>query len=150
RQVILTPKKVEKIILEKHILDRTPDNLVGVLQHIVSGAVNDHQGQPLPGASIVEKGTTNGAQTDFDGNFSLVVGSENAVLVVSYLGFATKEIPVNRQTIISISLVEDAAGLNEVVVIGYGKQTKATLTGAIATADLKSLEKAPSVNLSNT
>src|SRR5690606_25975207 len=83
RQVILTPKKAQKVILEKNIQKKELDDLAGVLQHIVSGTVHDELGQPLPGASIVEKGTTNGAQTDFDGNFSLAVADENAVLVVS-------------------------------------------------------------------
>ncbi|WP_181422952.1 TonB-dependent receptor [Arenibacter sp. ARW7G5Y1] len=102
-----------------------------VVQVIVSGTVTDGDGTPLPGANIVEKGTTNGIQVDFDGNFSISVEDENAILVVSYIGFATKEVPINGQPNINIVLEESAAGLEEVVVIGYGTSTKRDLTGSI-------------------
>src|SRR5690554_6337284 len=74
------------------------------IQFQVSGTVTDDQGEPLPGASIVEKGTTNGTQTDFDGNFSIAVANENAVFMVSYVGFTAKEIAVNGQTNFFITL----------------------------------------------
>src|SRR5680860_433758 len=73
-------------------------------QQTVSGTVVDVEGVPLPGASIVEKGTSNGAQSDFDGNFTLEVADQNAVLVVSYVGYATKEVSVANQTQVSITL----------------------------------------------
>lgn len=120
------------------------------IQFQVSGTVVDGQGGPLPGASIVEKGTTNGTQTDFDGNFSLAVANESAVLVVSYIGFGTKEISVNGQTDISISLAEDAAGLDEVVVVGYGTQRKGNLTGAIASIKSDKMTVAPMTSAANT
>ena len=102
------------------------------VQSEVNGTVTDDQGAPLPGASIVEKGTTNGTQTDFDGNFAITVTGADAILVVSYLGYATQEVTVADQTQISISLQPDAAALAEVVVVGYGTQRKTDLTGAIA------------------
>ncbi|WP_299555304.1 TonB-dependent receptor [Seonamhaeicola sp.] len=113
-------KKKERILVDK------PQ------QFQVSGVVTDQNNQPLPGANIIEKGTTNGSQTDFDGKFTLSVSNENAVIVVSYIGFLTKEVEVDGQSNINIALVEDAAKLDEVVVVGYGTQKKSDLTGAVS------------------
>lgn len=84
----------------------------------ISGTISDSNGQPLPGANIIEKGTKNGAQTDFDGNFSINVTDQNAVLQVSYLGFETKEIAVTNQTELNIVLIEDAYALDAVTLSG--------------------------------
>ncbi len=97
----------------------------------VTGTILDNTGQPLPGANIIEKGTSNGTQTDFDGNFSLDVSSENATLLISYVGFSSKEVSLNGKTNLNITLQEDIASLDEVVLIGYGTQKKALVTGAI-------------------
>ncbi|MCM4169379.1 SusC/RagA family TonB-linked outer membrane protein [Arenibacter sp. H213] len=99
----------------------------------IYGIVTDETGHPLPGANILEKGTLNGTQADFGGNFTLKVKNDNTFLVVSYIGFATKEIPVKGKSNISIVLVESAAGLDEIVVVGYGTQKKSNLTSAIST-----------------
>ncbi|MFD2789055.1 TonB-dependent receptor P3 [Arenibacter antarcticus] len=117
-----------------------------VQQHQVGGAITDADGTPLPGANIVEKGTANGVTADFDGNFSISVASENATLIISYIGFATKEIALNGQTSISVNLAEDAAGLDEVVVVGFGTQKKVNLTGSVATVDGETLTKRPVTN----
>lgn len=101
----------------------------------VSGTVSDANG-PLPGASVVEKGTTNGTQTDFDGNFTINVG-ENATLVFSYVGFSTTEIAVNGQTNIVVTLAEDAQALDEVVIIGYGTTTVKDATGSVSSVTSK-------------
>src|SRR5680860_389198 len=101
-------------------------------QQTVNGTVTDSKGVPLPGANIVEKGTTNGVTADFDGNFSLNIADENATMVVSYIGFATKEVEINGQSTIEVVLEQAAAGLEEVVVIGYGKVKKSDLTGSVA------------------
>src|SRR5680860_160710 len=93
-------------------------------QHTVTGTVTDSKEVPLPGANILEKGTTNGVQTDFDGNFSIEIADENGVLVISYIGFGEKEVQVNGQTAINVELEETAQGLDEVVVVGYGTQKK--------------------------
>lgn len=114
----------------------------------VSGVVLDADGQQLPGANIVEKGTTNGTLTDFDGNFSMSVANENAILVVSYLGFATAEVNLDGQSSITIYLTESTSGLDEVVVIGYGVQKKANLTGSIQVLNNQKLEKRPVANVS--
>ena len=87
----------------------------------VTGVVKDAAGETVIGASVVEKGTTNGTITDFDGNFTLTV-AQNAVLEISYVGFATQEIPVAGKTNFVVVLKEDAEMLEEVVVVGYGAQ----------------------------
>ncbi len=97
----------------------------------ISGKIVDTNNQPLPGANILEKGTTNGTQTDFDGNFSLTVTDQNSILIVSYLGFITQEITVSNQTNITITMLDDEAALDEVVVIGYGTQRVKDLTGSV-------------------
>ncbi len=97
----------------------------------VSGTVADASG-PLPGASVVVKGTTNGTQTDFDGNFSIDNVDASGTLVISYIGYSTQEVAVNGQTTLNIVLVEDASQLDEVVVVGYGTQKKSTITGSIS------------------
>ena len=106
----------------------------------VTGLITDEDGNPLPGANIVEKGTTNGVTADFDGNFSIDVTDGNATLVVSYIGFATKEASINGQSTLNISLEESAAGLEEVVVVGYGTQRKIDVTGAVSTVKADDLD----------
>ncbi|GAL65449.1 TonB family protein [Jejuia pallidilutea] len=113
----------------------------------VSGVVSDENGQPLPGANILEKGTSNGTQTDFDGNFTLEVNNENAVLVVSYLGFLTQEIQVNSQNRIKVILQEDSAKLDEVIVIGYGTAKRSDLTGAVTRLDAAKYESQSATNV---
>lgn len=110
----------------------TNENLT-TIQQTITGTVFDTNGAPLPGANVIEKGTTNGTQTDFDGNFSLTVSSADAVLVISYIGFEAQEIPVQGQNTISATLQESSSALDEVVVVGYGTQRKRDLTGAVAT-----------------
>ena len=101
-----------------------------VYAQTVSGVVSDASG-PIPGVNVVVKGTTTGTQTDFDGNYSLNVSSADAVLVFSFLGYATQEIPVNGQSTINVTLSEDVAQLNEVVVVGYGSTTKKEITSSV-------------------
>ncbi len=109
----------------------------------VVGTVTDGAGLPLPGASIVLKGTLTGTQTDFDGNFSLANVPSGGTLVVSYIGFTTIEIEVEGQTSLNIELAEDAQALDEVVVVGYGQLKVKDLTSAITTVDSEVLEVAP-------
>ncbi|MCL6273635.1 TonB-dependent receptor [Muricauda sp. 2012CJ35-5] len=105
-----------QIVLKKVQLGTIDD--LKVDQYELTGTVKDSQGGPLPGANILVKGTTNGTQADFDGNFTLELEDNNAILVVSYLGFKTKEIALNGQSNIDIVLDEDAAQLEDVVVVG--------------------------------
>ncbi|SFW59194.1 TonB-linked outer membrane protein, SusC/RagA family [Sinomicrobium oceani] len=118
----------------------TAGNIPGAQQnHPVSGTVLDTGGIPLAGANILEKGTTNGTQADFDGNFSLDVSGKNAILVVSYIGFTSREINVNDRSVITITLSESVASLDEVLVVGYGTQTKRKVTNAISSITAEEL-----------
>ena len=101
------------------------------------GIVLDEAGLPLAGANILEKGTTNGTQTDFDGNFKLDLAAAKATLVVSYIGFSTKEVPVTEGENLTITLEEDSAALEEVVVVGYGTQKKENVSGATSTVNFE-------------
>ena len=98
----------------------------------VSGVVTDSAGEPIPRANVVQKETTNGTVTDMNGKYTLDVPN-NATLVISFIGYTTKEIKVGSQSVLNVSLVEEAIGLNEVVAIGYGYVKKKDLTGAVST-----------------
>tara|TARA_R100000935_G_C2842035_1_gene171914 strand:- start:24943 stop:28350 length:3408 start_codon:yes stop_codon:yes gene_type:complete len=119
---------------------------VAMQDFTVNGIVADDSGVFLAGANIIEKGTTNGTQTDFDGNFSIKVNDSDAVLTVSYIGFTTREIPVNGQSNLNIVLQESAAALDEIVVVGYGTQKKSDLTGSVASLSQDDLN--PGANVS--
>lgn len=110
---------------------------------IVTGSVKDVNGVPLLGSTVLEKGTSNGVSTDFDGNFEITLSSDNAVLSISYVGFLSKEITVGDESNIEVVLEEDAAMLEEVVVVGYGSQKKVNLTGSVSTVSSEELTKAP-------
>ena len=114
---------------------------------IVSGKVTDDKGDPLPGATITVKGTTKGVVSSSDGTFSISVTDSNQKLIVSSIGYESKEIPVSESKI-TIILKEMSAALNDVVVVGYGVQKKVNLTGAISTVDMKKQENAPVTNAS--
>lgn len=112
----------------------------------VTGIVKDAAGFALPGASVIVKGTSKGAVTDFDGAFSIDANS-NGVLLFSYVGYKTKEVSVNGQKKLQIILEEDASKLEEVVVVGYGTQKRETVTGAVASVSSKDVTIAPMPNL---
>lgn len=110
-------------------------------QKTVSGQVTDSQNQPLPGVNVVIKGTMQGTITDVDGNYELQASSGD-VLQFSFIGFKTRELPVGDQTTINVTMEEELAGLDEVVVVGYGVQQKSLVTGAISSVDAQELETA--------
>ncbi|MHA7059918.1 VIT domain-containing protein [Aquimarina sp. M1] len=113
-------------------------NPIDPSKRIISGTVTDNNGLPLPGVNIVIKGTTNGTQTDFDGNFSMNAESQQA-LEISYIGFASKEITIENSNILQIKLAEDASLLEEVVVTGYGTHKRKSMTTSVATVTTQSL-----------
>ncbi|TPV35566.1 TonB-dependent receptor [Paucihalobacter ruber] len=135
------------IIIEKSEQQTTVNNTPQKL--LVSGVVVEQNGQPLPGANILEKGTTNGTQTDIDGQFNLTVKDNSSTLVVSYIGYLTKEIVVNENTNFNIVLEESRASLEEVVVVGYGRQKKVTLTGAVSDIRTEEIKESKTANLAN-
>ncbi len=98
----------------------------------ISGTVHDEKSEPLIGASVIVKGTTNGGITDLDGNFRLTVNTTNPILVVSFVGYLPQEVKVTRESNIRIVLQDDTKLLDEIVVVGYGSQKKSELTSAIS------------------
>jgi TonB-linked SusC/RagA family outer membrane protein len=115
---------------------------------LVTGVVIDTEsGMPVPSANVIEKGTSNGVLTNFDGEFSIEVPPQ-ATLVFSYIGYANNEIQVDGRTEIEVSLEPKAAALQEVVVVGYGTQRKVDLTGAVSVVDMESMNRQPSPQVS--
>ncbi len=114
-------------------------------QQTVSGTVVEELG-PLPGVNILVKGTQNGSTTDFDGNYTISNVPEDAVLIFSYTGFVTQEISVNGQTTINVTLKTDAATLDEVVIVGFGAQSKREVTGAISKIKAKDIAQIVTAN----
>ena len=118
----------------------TVDEVMAVQQgKKVTGVVVDGTGEPVIGANVVVKGTTNGTITDFDGNYTIEGVPADGVLVISYIGYLSQEIPVGNQSAINVTLKEDTQTLDEVVVVGYGTQQKKDITGSVAVVDTKDL-----------
>jgi TonB-linked SusC/RagA family outer membrane protein len=100
-------------------------------QIIIKGQVTDEKGQPVPGATVVLKGTSNGTATDAEGRYTLQVPDGNGVLEISYLGYVKQEVPVSNRSSINVQLAPDIRSMSEVVVVGYGTQKKVNLTGSV-------------------
>lgn len=116
-------------------------------KHKVTGKVVDEKGEALIGASILEKGSSNGTTTDIDGNFVLTVSSETSVLEISYIGYLTKDINVQLNKPMTIRLQENTEMLDEVVVVGFGTQKKVNLTGSVSLVNEKAFEARPVQNV---
>ena len=116
---------------------------------IITGNIVDQNGDPVIGANVVEKGTTNGTISDVNGQFALNLQQKNPILVVSYIGFTTKEIPVGNASALNIKLSEDSETLDEVVVVGYGVQKRASVTGSVASLQSKDIATVKTPNVSN-
>lgn len=119
-----------------------------VLQQVkkITGVIKDATGEPVIGANVIVKGTTNGTMSDIDGKFSLEVPA-GAILSISYIGYVAQEIPVKNQTDLNILLKEDSEMLDEVVVVGYGVQKKSDVTGSVTSVSKERLEKLPVTNV---
>jgi TonB-linked SusC/RagA family outer membrane protein len=113
----------------------------------VSGTVRDEAGQLIPGANIIEKGTTNGVATDSNGKYSLLVNNENATLVISFIGYTSQEVAVNGRSSLDVSMATDMKTLQEVVVVGYGTQLKKDLTGSVSNISDERLLDRPAFNV---
>ncbi|MGK9120892.1 SusC/RagA family TonB-linked outer membrane protein [Olivibacter jilunii] len=120
-----------------------------IKQLLVSGRVTDSLGNPLPGASVLVKGGGKGANTDSQGHYR-IQAAKGDVLLFSYVGYRQLEVPVEGKQTIDVQLHEEGAALSEVVVVGYGVQKKATVTGAVATVSGKEINKAPTTHVANT
>ena len=109
--------------------------------------VSDSESEPLVGVAILEKGTSNGTITDIDGNYSIQLKSNNATLVVSYVGYTTQNISVNGRSNIDIRLVDDSKLLDDVVVVGYGTMKKSDISGSVATINKEQMARKVPVNV---
>jgi TonB-dependent starch-binding outer membrane protein SusC len=130
----------------RNVLASNTETLTPFAAVQVTGNVTDENGQPLPGASIIEKGTTNGTTSDVDGNFSLSVAGSASVLGFSFIGYTTQEIVVGNQTSFNVKLEPDMRTLNEVVVVGYGTVKKSDLTGAVSSVKGDELSAYPAID----
>jgi TonB-dependent starch-binding outer membrane protein SusC len=117
-------------------------------QKTVTGKVDDTTGAPLPGVSVVVKGTTNGTITDSNGKYTLANIPTNAVLQFTFVGMKAQEIALGSRTVINVTLVEESIGIEEVVAVGYGVQRKESVTGSVASMGGDKLRDVPSSNIS--
>lgn len=115
----------------------------------LNGTVKDSKGVPLPGVTIVAKGTTTGTITDFDGNFTLDVPVATQVISVSFVGMKSQDIELANKVVFNIVLEEETVGIDEVVVVGYGQQKKMTVTGSLSAVTAEQLVQSPVANISN-
>ncbi len=124
---------------------------IAALQQVkVSGTITDaSNGQPMPGVNIQVKGTTSGAISDASGNYVVTANDANATLVFSFIGYITKEVPLAGQTTVNVAMEAEMSQLSEVVVVGYGTQKRATLTGSVASVNGDNLKQSPTTNLTN-
>ncbi|ATP55660.1 SusC/RagA family TonB-linked outer membrane protein [Pedobacter ginsengisoli] len=123
-------------------------SVFNVKQAVITGTVHDETGKPLPGVSVIVKGTTTGSITDEQGKYS-INAPDNATLVFTYIGYTKVELPVGGKTVLDINLTPDQTSLNELIVVGYGTQKKETVTGSISQVKGTDLVKSPQPNLSN-
>ncbi len=123
-----------------------PAEMIRMTQLRISGRVSDESGQALPGVNVLIKGTQQGLVTDAEGRFAIEVAGENAVLVFSFVGYMKQEILVGKRAVLEVSMKEDAAVLQEALVIGYGTQSRNTLTTSVSKLDTKVLENVTYAN----
>lgn len=115
----------------------------------IKGKVTDNNGLPLPGVTVMVKGTTNGTITDINGTYRLSVAGDAQTLLFSFVGMKAQEVTLGNQTTVNATLEEETIDVDEVVVVGYGTQKKVTVVGAITTISTKELRQSPTTNLSN-
>ncbi|WP_372757932.1 SusC/RagA family TonB-linked outer membrane protein [Mariniflexile sp.] len=135
KQIILLTKIKEK----DNFVFSIKKTVEKLFQEDITGTVTSTKGEPLPGATIVVKGSSVGVSTDFNGVFRISMPSKDAILVVSYIGYETKEIVVGNQSRIKIELSESVTGLEETVVVAYGKVKKEAFTGSVGVVDVASV-----------
>jgi TonB-linked SusC/RagA family outer membrane protein len=153
----LESSKVRYEIVDRQVIfyQASPDSKTGDTPSVqqdnnrqtVTGTVTDSSGEPIIGANVIEKGSSNGTITDIDGKFTLDVASGSAVLSVSYIGYTSREIAVGSRRTIDILLDEDSQRLDEIVVVGYGTMKKSDLTGAVVSIKMADKDMAANVNI---
>ena len=143
---LFSDNEVDVSISDRHIVLTPVAEMRGQQQNSVSGKVTDADGLPLPGVTVLVKGTTNGTVTNSDGNYTLSNISENTTLQFSFVGMKGQEVVVAGKTTIDITLAEDAIGIEEVVAIGYGTARKKDLTGALTRINADDKSTLPNIN----
>ncbi|MDR1091142.1 MAG: carboxypeptidase-like regulatory domain-containing protein, partial [Prevotella sp.] len=146
RQVIIYKDNAANVVANTALADIKDIDQAKVT---VNGKVTDNEGEPLPGVSVTEKGTTNGVLTDIDGNYSIGVKDQRSVLVFSYVGHEPLEKTVGNQKIINVTLQSKSSVLDEVIVVGYGTQRKSSITGSIATVDVDKMKDITTPSVAN-
>lgn len=142
-------------VIQNNLIIITPDveksnsNDLNKQQKSISGKVTDSNGSPLPGVTVIVRGSTSGTITDSNGNFSMSTVPADATLSFSFIGLKTQEIAVGGKTILNVKMVEENIGIDEVVAVGYGTQKKENLTGSIASVKSTELIKTPVASTSN-
>jgi len=136
---LFDPSKISYKIAENNLIVIIPD--VSQQPQTVTGKVTSARGEPIPGVTVLVKGSPIGTITDIDGNYSFANIPEDATLVFSFVGLLTQEIEVKGSSTIHVTMQEDVIGVDEVVIVGYGSQRKANLTGAVSTVSLPQMEK---------
>ena len=129
-------------IMDNNLIVITPSDVEMVQPSRVTGRVTDESGAPLPGVTVIEKGTTNGTVTSFEGDYTIDI-SEGAVLLFSFVGMVPVEMAVANKSEINITLREETLGIDEVVVVGYGTQKKADIISSVASMDAEKLNERP-------
>ena len=122
--------------------------LLLLAQTKVEGSVSDETGEPLPGVSVTVKGTNKGTLTNMDGKFVITLASDDKELSFSFIGYSTQTVNVQDRKPVSVKMVPDVIGLEEVVAVGYGTQKKVNLLGAVENLSMKELETRPLTNTS--
>ncbi len=148
RKEILFPLRIMAIVMTMVIMQLNAIGAPLQQQIRITGTVTDVTGQTLPGVNIVVKGTTIGATSDLDGKYSISTTEQNAILVFSFIGYVTQEVPVDGKNVIDVVLLTGVTGLDEVVVVGYGIQDRATVTGAVSSVQSDIITRTPTVTTS--
>ena len=138
-------------VIDVSLSDRSTKQVIDevMLEVTVTGAITDENGEPLPGATVLEKGTTNGTITDVNGKYSINVKDGNAILVISFLGYRVEEASVAGRSVVDVVMFRDITALQEIVVVGYGTQKKVNLTGSVASLDTDNVNDIPVPNTLN-
>jgi len=145
KQIVLKRIRKRPAIHLKEESEKLPPR--ELLQLAVSGTITDSQGVPIPGVSVLEKGTANGVAADFDGNYTITLSTPDAILVYSSIGFSTQEIAVGNSSVINVSMEEDTEALDEVVVVGYGTQKRKDITGSVASVSTEDIADIPMTSI---
>lgn len=133
---------VNFLFKDRHVII-TPADKSAVQDRSISGKVTDEEGVPLPGVTIIIKGSTSGTSTNVDGNYTISGITEETTLIFSFIGMTTEELVVGSKTKLDITMLVDAIGIEEVIAIGYGEIKKSDLTGAVAVIDADELANVP-------